>query len=356
MKNPYRPFFLVLLPCILLCACESLSRQARRPRPAAETGKELPVIFLSSPEGLPPPLKQPFENALDKIKRNGKDMDKYFVTDKEGRITVKSDLRDENGNFEIVYDLENAKELGNSAYEVGFSCLDKESGMLLKDVLVWNISASASGLLLAFDDDFTDAWERYFDLFDKYKAKVTFFINGNAGGKVNPFCAKALNRGHDVGYHSLNHLDLRKMPRKEFNRETVEPVKAFGDAGIPVLSFAYPYGFYEPWMHDALLGSFGVLRGYGTAFRLYNEKEIRRGYISSRAVDNTVIPSDGDFYRIVNTMLRTVKFIDKNLVLPVTTHDISAAAWGISPRRLEYLLKTANGLGLVFYRYSDFAD
>jgi hypothetical protein len=56
-------------------------------------------------------------------------------------------------------------------------------------------------------------------------------------------------------------------------------------------------------------------------------------------------------------MLMTAKFIDKNMVLPLTTHDISASAsWGISPLRLEYLLKRADDLGMAFYRYSDFAD
>jgi len=371
MKNSRRLYLVILFPAFLLCVCESLPGRARRPRPAAETVKELPEKFhenspslaeLSSPvETTPPSLNRRFEQAVEKIKRNGKDIDKYFVTDKEGRIVVKAGLRDANGNFEIVYDLENARELGNEAYEVGFSCLDKESGMLLKDALVWNPSAKAAasnaGLLLSFDDYYTDAWERYFDLFDKYKARITFFIIGkpDAAG-VKTFCAKALNRGHDIGYHGLSHPDLRKMSRNEFNAETAGPVKAFREAGIPVSSFAYPYGFYEPWMHDALLGSFGVLRGYGTTFRLYNEAEIKRGYIVSRAIDNTVVPPDGDFYRIVNIMLRTVKFIDKNLVLPLTTHDISAsAAWGISPGRLEYLLKTANELGLVFYRYCDFA-
>jgi hypothetical protein len=109
-------------------------------------------------------------------------------------------------------------------------------------------------------------------------------------------------------------------------------------------------------MHDALLRSFGVLRGYGTTFQFYNEDQIRNSYISSRAIDNTVIPSDEDFYRTVNLMLRTVKFIDKNSVLPLTTHDISGTAqWGISPQRLEFLLKTANDLGLAFYCYGDFA-
>jgi len=344
MKNLYRPFFLIVFPSFLLCAC------AIRPRPAAETIKEPPVLFLPSPEELPPLLKQPFEQALEKVKQNGKDIDKYYILDK-GRIVVKAGLRVENEDFEIIYDLENARKSGSSAYEVGFSCYDKESGLFLKDILVWNPLASDAGLLLSFDDDYTASWERYFGLFDAYNAKVTFFIYGRA----NTFCAKALNRGHDIGYHSLSHRDLRQMTSDEFNKETIEPVKSFRDAGIPLSAFAYPFGFYEPWMHNVLLRSFGTLRGYGVAFRLYSESEIRRGYISSRAIDNTVITPDEDFYSIVNLMLMAVTFIDKKLVLPLTTHDISAAAWGISPRRLEYLLKTARDLGLKFYRYSDFA-
>jgi len=354
----FRPSFLAAtLAVFLLCACESMPRQVRGSRPATETANGTPGVFIPPSGELPAPLMKSFERALEKVKQNGKDIDRYFVTDNEGRIAVKAGLRDAGRDFEIVYDLENAREIGNSVYEVGFSCLDKESGMLLKDVFVWNPSADASGLLLAFDDDYTDAWERYFDLFDAYNAKVTFFIIGKPDvKKTNSFCAKALKRGHDIGYHGLSHTDLRKISEIEFVPETAEPAKSFGDAGIFLSSFAYPYGFYEPWMHDALLRFFGVLRGYGVAFCPYNEAEIKRGYISSRAIDNTVIPSDADFYRTINTMLRTVKFIDKNMVLPLTTHDISAAAhWGISPGRLEYLLKTANGLGLAFYRYRDFA-
>jgi peptidoglycan/xylan/chitin deacetylase (PgdA/CDA1 family) len=346
MKNPYSFFFLVLFPVFLLYACAS------RPRPAAETVKGPPVIFLPSTEELPLPIKQLFEHAIERVKQNGKDIDKYFISDKEGRIIVKAGLRYENADFEIIYDLENAVNTGGSAYEVGFSCRDKESGILLKDTLVWNPLASEAGLLLSFDDDYTDSWERNFDLFDKYKARVTFFVQG----RLNSFCARAISRGHDVGYHSLSHSDLRKMSRKDFNLETIESVNPFRESGFPLSSFAYPYGFYEPWMHDALLSSFGTIRGYGVTFRLYSESEIRRGYISSRAIDNTVIPSDDVFYRTVNLMFKTAKFLDKKLVLPLTTHDISAKAdWGISPRRLEYLLKTANELGLVFYRFNDFA-
>jgi hypothetical protein len=51
-------------------------------------------------------------------------------------------------------------------------------------------------------------------------------------------------------------------------------------------------------------------------------------------------------------MLRTVKFTGG--ILPLTTHDISDADWGITAGRLEYTLKAARDLRLRFYRYSDF--
>jgi hypothetical protein len=53
-------------------------------------------------------------------------------------------------------------------------------------------------------------------------------------------------------------------------------------------------------------------------------------------------------------MLRTVKFIGKGNILPLTTHNISDTAdWGIKPRRLEYVLQTIRDLKLKFYRYGE---
>ena len=296
-----------------------------------------------------PDLKQ----TIEKIKRNGKDIDKNYIIDGKGRIIVKADLRDQGGDYEVVYDLENIKDTGNSVYEVGFTCHEKKTGETIKDVLVWIPSASRAGLLLSFDDDYLVSWERNFPLFDKYNAKVTFFIIG----KPSSFCGRAIRKGHDVGYHSLSHNDLRKLSREKFNSETVGGAKAFRAAGYPVTSFAYPYGLHQPWMNEVLLGSFGTIRGFVKSFHIYTEDEIRHHFILSRSIDNTIIPSDEEFYRLINIMLRTVKFIDKDQVLPLTSHIVSdKASWGISARRLEFLLKTAKALGLVFYRYSDFAN
>jgi hypothetical protein len=126
------------------------------------------------------------------------------------------------------------------------------------------------------------------------------------------------------------------------------------EAGVTLSAFAYPYGFSEPWMHEALLKTYSVLRGYGVTFRLYDRNAISSAYISSKAVDNTVIKEEEKFDRLISVMFRTAGFLD--MVLPITSHDISDdALWGITPRRLEYLLKTASDLGLRFYVYRDFA-
>jgi hypothetical protein len=56
----------------------------------------------------------------------------------------------------------------------------------------------------------------------------------------------------------------------------------------------------------------------------------------------------------IDSMFRTVKFTGQGLILPLTSHIISSANWGITPHRLEYILKTAGDLQLNFYRYGDF--
>ena len=335
MGKPFGAWCFFLLPLVFFAACAS------RPPPVAQ--REY-VAVVSPPQ-------VSVEQILRRVQQNGSDIEKHFTLDEDGRITVGASLRDNGDDYDVTYDLENAEALGDASYAVRFVVQARKSGLRLEDTLVWKPRASKTGLLLSFDDDYTDSWQRHFDLFDQYGARATFFVIGTPG----PFPARAISRGHDVGYHSLGHIDLRQLSRAAFASQTIEPLEPFRRAGVPLSSFAYPFGFYEPWMHEALSRSFGVLRGYGTTFRLYHESKIHSAFIISCAIDNTVIPGDEHFNRSITAMLRTVKFLDGGLVLPLTTHDISDAAWGISRRRLEFLLKTATELGLVFYRYSDFA-
>jgi hypothetical protein len=337
-----------------------LAACASRPAPRLEE-----PVHEAPPENLPKdrPFFEEISSAMDRVvqrvKGNGGDIKKYFLLDGDYHIIVKADIPGpgSDGNrdgieFEVVYDLENALPLDGFRLGIGFWVEEKSTGARREDKLIWNIGEDAAGILLAFDDNYEASWENYFDLFDRYGARVTFFIQGEPG----PFCAEALRRGHDIGFHTLHHPDLRRVSREVFLAETLSPVDAFRQSGVDLSSFAYPFGFSEPWMQEILSGSFGILRGYGTTFRVYNEEAVRAGVISSRAIDNTIIKGDELFDRYVALMFRTLKFLGGDGILPLTTHDISETApWGISPRRLEYTLKTARDLNLKFYRYRDFA-
>jgi peptidoglycan/xylan/chitin deacetylase (PgdA/CDA1 family) len=315
-----------------------------------------------------PPLV--FERAAVRVKADSSEVRKYFSLEddasldslKGAGILVLGEVREGDEEFGVRYDLNEAPDdLGQM--RIGFSLHDGNAEVLLRDEFVWNIPGESedgvenpAGLLLAFDDDFRDAWEDAFDLFDRYRARVTFFVQG----EYSPFCKEALERGHDIGYHTAHHLNLLNLSHEEFYRETLVGVEDFRREGIPLRSFAYPYGFSNPWMRETLRDSFPIQRGFGVTFRVYGRDSLKSGdspegaYIISRSVDNILFEREEDFEAMIDAMLRTVKFTGG--ILPLTTHDISDAAdWGISAGRLEYLLKTARDLRLRFYRYSDFA-
>ena len=319
----------------LVSACASPFRHSER---ETEMHESLPAGVIN--------------HLIRQIKQNGGDINKYFVSDDEGFPVVMAELEYENDLFEVRYDLESANLLEDSSYNVRFFLRKTDLETVYEDTLIWKPSSGNAGILLSMDDDYFESWEKYFDLFDKYNACITFFIIGE---NVN-FSRKALNRGHDVGFHSISHRDLRGKSLTVLDAEVLKPVKSLRSRGIPVLSFAFPFGFSDPIIREILLQDFGILRGYGTTFRLYSDHEIRSGYIISKAIDNTVIKTDEKFYRLITAMLRTAVFLDDNMFLPLTTHDISdTASWGITPGRLEFLLNTAAGLNLKFYCYRDFA-
>jgi peptidoglycan/xylan/chitin deacetylase (PgdA/CDA1 family) len=176
------------------------------------------------------------------------------------------------------------------------------------------------------------------------------------GEGLAAFCAEALRRGHDIGYHSVHHQDLTKVSRCIFNAETIDAAEKFRRAGINFSSFAFPFGFSLPWMREALRPVFKITRGYGVNFRLYDAESIGDGYIVSKAIDNIIYGEDKDFEREIGLMLLAAKFIGGGKIVPFTSHDISnEAGWGIKPARLEYTLQTARELGLRFYVFRDFS-
>lgn len=88
--------------------------------------------------------------------------------------------------------------------------------------------ARQSGILLAFDDYSADNWESRFDLFDKYDVKVTFFLNAS---EPTDFCYRAIERGHEIGFHSIGHIDACAATDEEIQTQIIDPIDTFRRGG-----------------------------------------------------------------------------------------------------------------------------
>jgi len=311
-----------------------------------------------------------FMQAIQTIKTKSAYIKKYFEP-REAIVTgsgyanvndivVKGECRIDGSVFPVSYYFAAASKTDGNLFSIPFCADDPGDGVSYTDVLFWSPSDEDAGLLLSFDDTFWDVWRRYFDLFDAYGAKVTFFVQGSLESGVpsaqaddlKNFCAETLSRGYDLGFHTVNHLNLPKVSRETFYGETIEAAKAFSEQGIHFSAFAYPFGFSEPWMHEALSPVFPVTRGYGSNIRFYDTEMGNNGFINSTAIDNIIYPDDAKFENNIRLILLAAKFTG-HCIVPFTTHDISdSAQWGIKPKRLEYLLQTAKELKLKFYTYS----
>ena len=61
------------------------------------------------------------------------------------------------------------------------------------------------GILLSFDDYSPDSWSDAFELLDEYGAKVTFFVTLS---EPTDFCAEAVRSGHEIGFHTAQHVKM----------------------------------------------------------------------------------------------------------------------------------------------------
>ena len=243
------------------------------------------IIFMSCSKviAVSPPLPEPspLENVINKIKRNSPEIEKYFLFDKPGEFFVKADIVEEREKaentvcFQVLYDMKRVVVENPGEYLITFILRNLETEELYEDKLLWKPQKDNAGILLSFDDDFYDVWESYFDMFDRYNAKVTFFVMG----KYNKFSGKALERGHDIGYHTLDHLILPNVSRQVFFTQTLSQVENFRNAEVPIISFAYPFGLYETWMHEELLKTYKLIRGFNVSFQVYDQTAVRKGFI-----------------------------------------------------------------------------
>lgn len=205
-----------------------------------------------------------------------------------------------------------------------------------------------SGILLSFDDYYPENWESYFDLFDEYDVDVTFFINET---EPTEFCYNALERGHEIAFHTMYHNDMTDTTPEAVYKEAIEPIEIFREKGIDLTTFAYPYGNYTDPLNEWLLQYYKVLRG-GWHYELNAKEDLKSGLVEARCIDNANFESDLRFKLIINKMLYETRW-SEGTVVALYSHGIEAGQWCITPKRLEYVLKRAKQLDLEFYTFKD---
>lgn len=223
---------------------------------------------------------------------------------------------------------------------------------ILGGIKLWRIQQrDQPGILLAFDDCSTESWADHFDLFDKYHAKVTFFLNA---GEPFDFCYEAQDRGHEIGFHTISHKNLLECTEEEMYQEAIAPIEVFREKGIELTSFAYPYGNYNEQLNEKLLEHYNIVRGAWQT-ELYLKYNLQHGFVEAAALDNGYFETEEAFEKHITELLSGLKK-EKGIVLCLYSHAIGAGEWSISAERLEFLLQKAEELGLKFYTFQDLQE
>jgi peptidoglycan/xylan/chitin deacetylase (PgdA/CDA1 family) len=185
---------------------------------------------------------------------------------------------------------------GDTAYYVSPEAFDQQLNLLYQwgyrtisvELLVRAIQEGAElppkPILLTFDDGSETIYENALPIMHRYKFTGVSYIVYNYIGVshyMNADQIRALDAaGWEIGSHSLSHRDLTAYPSRQMD-EIVESRRRLESLlGVPVLSFAYPFGAYDSdslhYVHQAgYIAAMGLgnesLQGSKNLFYLYRQ-------------------------------------------------------------------------------------
>ena len=91
-----------------------------------------------------------------------------------------------------------------------------------------------------------------FPLLDERGLRATVFVNSDRLDRPGYLSRRQVHdlhaAGQEIGGHGLGHEDLRKLNRAALARAVVDDRAALRGAGFPCVSFAYPCG----WLNDTV--------------------------------------------------------------------------------------------------------
>ncbi|HEV7382865.1 MAG TPA: polysaccharide deacetylase family protein [Dyadobacter sp.] len=235
-----------------------------------------------------------------------------------------------------------------------------------------------AGIAISFDDHFIDEWYALRPLFQKYNAKVTFFITcGDSLTTSEITKLKQLQSdGHEIGFHGTIHgksTELITLGADQYVETELTPgMNLLSAAGFKPTSYAHPGGNHNEQVDSVLFThGFKILRDVAISRRTYRAFPLYT--IAPRVMD--WIYYDFDHEQVVDALLidqdsgitdeemsEAVKRAKKtNTALMVFGHKPLYAApvngeYGFNVSFLETILKQAQSQKLKFYTMTELAD
>jgi len=132
------------------------------------------------------------------------------------------------------------------------------------------------GIAISFDDHFINEWYALRPLFQKYHAKVTFFITcGDSLTRDEIVKLKQLQKdGHEIGFHGTVHGKSTELitafgPEKYADIELNKGIKYMSNAGFDPTSYAHPGGNHNDQVDSVLFANgFKILRDVAISRRI----------------------------------------------------------------------------------------
>jgi peptidoglycan/xylan/chitin deacetylase (PgdA/CDA1 family) len=155
----------------------------------------------------------------------------------------------------------------NLLYQWGYRTISVE---LLARAITQGAELPPKPILLTFDDGSKTTYTTTLPIMQRYGFTGTAYIVYYYVGITNYMNAEEIRALHaagwEIGSHSLRHIDLTTRPDRQEDEIVGSRRQLESLLGVPVLSFAYPFGAYD----DSSLG-YVRFAGYVAAMGLGNE-------------------------------------------------------------------------------------
>ncbi len=150
-------------------------------------------------------------------------------------------------------------------HEWGYQTISVES---LVKAMTKGAELPPKPIILTFDDGSETVLTTALPIMQKYNFTGTAYIVYNYIGITNYMDADQIRElyfnGWEIGSHSISHVNLTERADRQRDEIVDSRQKLQGKLGVPILTFAYPFGAYnEDSVHYALFAGYIAAVGLG---------------------------------------------------------------------------------------------